>query len=137
MRPINAAGTRQKSKLLKRAFSNLLFLTLSWSQIPIQIPAGFSNELILNRDNAKAEKREARVREEKKQEAEEEALNAEMIACWPPSSPQDWRGGLPDGSRYSQDAIRTALELPGHPEIPPSIQKHLQDAPRRLQVFDF
>ena len=80
MRPINAAGTRQKSKLLKRAFSNLLFLTLSWSQIPIQIPAGFSNELILNRDNAKAEKREARVREEKKQEAEEEALNAEMIA---------------------------------------------------------
>ena len=76
----NAAGTRQKSKLLKRAFSNLLFLTLSWSQIPIQIPAGFSNELILNRDNAKAEKREARVREEKKQEAEEEALNAEMIA---------------------------------------------------------
>ena len=45
---------------------------------------------------------------------------------------------LPDGSRYSQDAIKTALNLPRHPKMLPRRPKTSQDAsrPRFWAIFD-
>ena len=65
-------------------------------------------------------------------------LGAKMVPCWPPFSAQDRPRGLPDGSRYSQDALKTALNFPRHPKMlprrPKTPPRRPKTPPRRLQT---
>ena len=65
-------------------------------------------------------------------------LDAKMVPCWPPFSAQDRPRGLPDGSRYSQDALKTALNFPRHPKMlprrPKTPPRRPKTPPRRLQT---
>ena len=65
-------------------------------------------------------------------------LDAKMVPCWPPFSAQDRPRGLPDGSRYSQDALKTALKFPRHPKMlprrPKTPPRRPKTPPRRLQT---
>ena len=64
-------------------------------------------------------------------------LDAKMVPCWPPFSAQDRPRGLPDGSRYSQDALKTALNFPRHPKMLPRRPKTPMDASKTPPDLDF
>ena len=57
-------------------------------------------------------------------------LDAKMVPCWPPFLAQDRPRGLADGSRYSQDALKTALNFPRQnaSKTPQDASKTPQDA---------